>query len=181
MLVNFLQLAGLDWQGQGGQTCVMDFTLRPFDAADADWLVTQHAAHYTQVEGFDDSFRPLVDGIVQSFLQAHDPTAEAGWIAQGGDGRLGSIFCVRLDDKTAKLRLFYVVGTARGTGVAQGLLDQCLGFARSKGYAGLTLWTHESHAAAGRIYKRNGFTRTDAKPVHSFGVDLVEETWQIAF
>ena len=176
-----LPWAGLDWQGQGGQSCAMDFALRPFDAADADWLVDQHATHYALVEGFDDSFGPLVRSIVDEFLASHDETLEAGWIAHQGPRRLGSIFCVRKDDTTAKLRLFYVVEKARGTGVAQALLDQCLGFACAAGYAGLTLWTHESHAAAGRIYARNGLTRTRVEPVHSFGVDLVEETWQIAF
>lgn len=157
----------------------MEFTLRPFNAADADWLVGEHARHYAEVEGFDASFGPLVAGIIADFLHAHDPGAEAGWIAKDHHGRLGSIFCVRLAEDTAKLRLFYVVERARRRGVAQALLDQCLGFARAAGYAQLTLWTHESHRAAGAIYRRNGFVRTDAKPVHSFGVDLVEETWHI--
>ncbi|PJI92434.1 ribosomal protein S18 acetylase RimI-like enzyme [Yoonia maricola] len=159
----------------------MDFDVRPFEAADADWLVSEHATHYAQAEGFDDSFGPLVRRIVDDFLRAHDETCEAGWIAHHKGQRLGSIFCVRKDNTTAKLRLFYVVSEARGTGVAQALIDQCLGFARAAGYGGLTLWTHESHAAAGRIYMRNGLTRTHTKAVHSFGVDLVEETWQIAF
>ncbi len=159
----------------------MESALRPFDRADADWLIAQHADHYAQAEGFDETFGPLVDSIVQSFLTDHDTMCEAGWIAHRGETRLGSIFCVRFDETTAKLRLFYVIPEARGTGVAQALLDQCLSFARGAGYAGLTLWTHESHAAAGRIYTRNGLTRTHAVPVHSFGVDLVEETWQIAF
>ena len=159
----------------------MDYNIRPFHADDADWLVRQHAAHYAQAEGFDGSFGPLVEGIIAGFLAEHDPVREAGWIAQRENQRLGSIFCVQLTAETAKLRLFYLVPEARGTGAAQALLDTCLQFARDAGYAGLTLWTHESHAAAGRIYKRNGFSRTDAKPVHSFGVDLVEETWEIAF
>ena len=158
----------------------MEFALRPFDAGDADWLVAEHATHYAQVEGFDDSFGPLVRGIIEAFLADHDENREAGWIAYQGERLLGSIFCVRKDERTAKLRLFYVVQAARGTGVAQALLDQCLSFARGTGYAALTLWTHESHAAAGRIYLRNGFTCIRAAPVHSFGVDLVEETWQIA-
>ncbi|PUB18803.1 GNAT family N-acetyltransferase [Yoonia sediminilitoris] len=157
----------------------MQFTLRPFTAADADWLVAQHADHYAQVEGFDDSFGPLVAGIIQDFLSDADPRTEAGWIAQADGVRLGSMFCVRINAQTGKLRLFYVVDQARGMGVAQALLDQCLRFARSVGYAQLTLWTHESHVAAGRIYRRNGFERVAAKPVHSFGCDLVEETWQI--
>ena len=159
----------------------MEFSLRPISPDDAAWLVAQHAEHYARVEGFDDTFGPLVDSIIQAFLNDHDSRLEGGWIAQSGATRLGSIFCVRLDDTIAKLRLFYVVPDARGTGVAQALLDQCLGFAKAAGFAGLTLWTHESHAAAGRIYTRNGLTRTRAEPVHSFGVDLVEETWEITF
>ena len=159
----------------------MEFILRPFAATDAEWLIAQHGAHYAKAEGFDDSFAPLVSEIVYAFLAQRDPDCEAGWIAQSGGTPLGSIFCVRFDQTTAKLRLFYVVEQARGSGVAQALLDQCLGFAREAGYAGLTLWTHESHAAAGRIYQRNGLTRTRAEPVRSFGVDLVEETWEIAF
>lgn len=159
----------------------MEFDLRPFVAADTDWLVDQHATYYAKAEGFDDSFGPLVRSILEDFLSLHDDTCEAGWIADRDGQPFGSIFCVRKTKNTAKLRLFYVVQDARGTGVAQALLDQCLGFARDAGYAGLTLWTHESHAAAGRIYTRNGLTRTRAEPVYSFGVDLVEETWEIAF
>jgi len=157
----------------------MDVTLRSFTADDADWLIAQHAGHYTNVEGFDATFAPLVARIIKAFLTDHDPSREAGWIAIGDNKRLGSIFCVGVDDKTAKLRLFYTVPQARGRGVAQSLLSQCLQFARDAGYENLTLWTHESHVAAGRIYARNGFEKIDAKPVHSFGVDLVEETWQI--
>ena len=157
----------------------MTYALRPFTAEDADWLVARHDDHYRREEGFDETFAPLVAQIIADFLQTKDDTVEAGWIAADGAARLGSIFCVRLGDTTAKLRLFYVAPQARGTGIAQDLLTTCLDFARNAGYRHMTLWTHESHRAAGRIYTRNGFVRTAAKPVHSFGVDLVEETWEI--
>ena len=164
-----------------GQGVGMEYAIRPFAAEDADWLTGQHAEHYRTVEGFDDTFGPLVASIIAGFLDDHDPAREAGWIAHHGAARLGSIFCVAQDAQTAKLRLFYVVPQARGTGVAQALLTTCLTFAQASGYGGMTLWTHESHRAAGAIYARNGFARVDAKPVHSFGVDLVEETWAIRF
>ena len=159
----------------------MTYSIRPFSSDDADWLIRQHADHYAKAEGFDDTFGPLVASIIQDFLERHDPKSESGWVAHDGDMRLGSIFCVRNGDQTAKLRLFYLVPEARGTGAAQALLDRCLTFARTAGYRDMTLWTHESHVAAGKIYARNGFARVSAKPVHSFGVDLVEETWQISF
>jgi GNAT superfamily N-acetyltransferase len=164
-----------------GTVGAMNFHLRSFAASDADWLVTEHGKHYTEHEGFDASFAPLVASILAEFVDQGDVAGQAGWIAHNGSDRLGSIFCVRNDERMAKLRLFFVVQQARGTGAAQALLDQCLQFARDSGYAGLTLWTHESHRAAGAIYSRNGLMRVDAKPVHSFGRDLIEETWQITF
>jgi GNAT superfamily N-acetyltransferase len=159
----------------------MSFDLRPFAPQDADWLVARHAALYARDDGFDESFGPLVAGIIADFLGQPEHARQAGWIAWVGDERLGSIFCVGEDPATpqiAKLRLFLVEPQARGTGLAQTLLDTCLGFARRNGYAQMRLWTHESHRAAGRIYTRNGFTLISARPVHSFGQDLVEQIWQ---
>jgi hypothetical protein len=54
-----------------------------------------------------------------------------------------------------------------------------MGFARDKGYTQMQLWTHESHRAACALYAATGWQLTDSKPVHSFGVDLVEQSWKI--
>ncbi|MCV2891378.1 GNAT family N-acetyltransferase [Ruegeria aquimaris] len=154
-------------------------TLRPFRADDTLWLVERHGTLYAEAEGFDDSFAPLVAEILGAFIADHDPTCERGWIAEEAGQRLGSIFCVRLDETTAKLRLFLLVPEARGRGLGRRLLDTCMGFARDKGYTQMQLWTHESHRAACALYAATGWQLTDSKPVHSFGVDLVEQTWKI--
>lgn len=54
-------------------------------------------------------------------------------------------------------------------------------FAQAQGYRGMTLWTHESHRAAGALYARTGWTLVSSKPVTSFGQDLVEQHWTITF
>ncbi|MCE8524115.1 GNAT family N-acetyltransferase [Ruegeria pomeroyi] len=154
-------------------------TLRPFRPEDAPWLVERHGTLYAQDEGFDDSFAPLVAGILDDFIANHDPDCEQGWIAEADGQRLGSIFCVRLDETTAKLRLFLLVPEARGQGLGRRLIDTCMGFARSKGYVQMQLWTHESHRAACALYAATGWQLVDSKPVHSFGVDLVEQSWKI--
>lgn len=59
----------------------MDFARRRFAAADFDRLVHAHASHYAQVEGFGDSFGPLVADIVQRFLSQHQPRDEADSLA----------------------------------------------------------------------------------------------------
>ena len=160
---------------------MQDVTLRPFRADDIDWLVDRHGVLYARDEGFDDSFAPLVRSILEDFVADHDPTRERGWIAEGPQGRLGSIFCVRLDDSTAKLRLFLLEPEVRGLGLGRRLLATCMAFAKGAGYSGVTLWTHESHRAACALYRRTGWTLAASRPVHSFGQDLVEQTWTYRF
>lgn len=173
-------LRALETQAAEGQACEMDeIEIRRFVAEDRDWLVAAHGEHYAADEGFDDTFGPLVAQILDDFLTAHDPVRETGWIAWHGDRRLGSIFCVRLDDRVAKLRLFLLTPDARGKGLGKRLLSTCMGFARDQGYAEMKLWTHESHRAAGALYAKAGWTLTSSEPVVSFGVPLVEQHWHI--
>lgn len=155
--------------------------LRPFAAGDKDWLVEQHGVLYARDEGFDETFGSLVDAILTDFLNTHDANREAGWIAEQNGRRLGSIFCVKLDETTAKLRVFLLVPEARGKGLGKRMLATCMGFARDCGYTGMQLWTHESHRAAGALYRAAGWTLDNETPVHSFGKYNVEQVWSIRF
>jgi GNAT superfamily N-acetyltransferase len=154
-----------------------DVILRPVVPSDRDWLVDVHKRHYALTDGFDETFGALVAEVVDGFLAGHDRNCEAGWIAARGSTRLGCIFCVRLDPETAKLRLFLVVREAQGKGLGRRLLEHCTDFARAAGYRGMKVWTHESHAAACALYRASGWSRVSSEPVHSFGQDLVEQSW----
>jgi GNAT superfamily N-acetyltransferase len=154
--------------------------LRDLEIGDAGWLVEQHAVLYARDEGFDATFEALVAEILAAYIRDHDPSCERAFIAVEEGRRLGSVFCVRSGESgVAKLRLFVLLPEARGRGLGQRLLDACLGFARDAGYIRLRLWTHESHRAACALYARNGFRLTESVPVRSFGVDLVEQSWEI--
>jgi GNAT superfamily N-acetyltransferase len=175
-------VAGVEKQAGTGILALMENTdIRRFTATDRDWLIAQHSVHYAREEGFDASFGTLVADIVDAFIADHDPACEAGWIAQRGYTRFGSIFCVRLDEVTAKLRLFLLTPDARGTGLGRRMLAHNIAFARSAGYEGMQLWTHESHRAAGRLYAASGWTLKESRPVTSFGRANVEQTWAIRF
>lgn len=160
----------------GGRSQVI---LRRFAASDVDWLVEQHGTLYAQAEGFDTSFGVLVAQILADFVADHDPAREQGWIAEESGQRLGSIFCVSAGPRTAKLRLFLLTPQARGKGLGKRLLQACMDFAREVGYTEMVLWTHESHRAACALYTKFGWQLCDSKPVRSFGVNLVEQSWRI--
>ena len=52
-------------------------------------------------------------------------------------------------------------------------------FPRAAGYARMRLWTNDVLAAACRIYLGRGFVLTHAESHHSFGVDLVGQTYEV--
>lgn len=69
---------------------------------------------------------------------------------------IGKYFCVKLDDQTAKLRLFLCVPEARGLGLGKRLLARCMALAKAQRFQCMSLWTHESHEAACALYTRTG-------------------------
>jgi DNA-binding MarR family transcriptional regulator/GNAT superfamily N-acetyltransferase len=153
------------------------FVLRPPGPGDYGWVVHRHGVRYAEEQGLDESFEALVARVVADYLDHHDPRRERAWIAEADGKPVGSAFCVRQDDETAKLRLLLVEPAVRGRGLGSTLVEECLRFARRAGYRRMTLWTHEQSAAARRIYTRAGFTLGEREPYHRFGQDLVSEHW----
>jgi GNAT superfamily N-acetyltransferase len=87
------------------------------------------------------------------------------------------VFIVRQDETTAKLRMLYVDASARGLGIGSRLVEECMRFARQIGYQKMTLWTTSNLTAARKIYQQAGFELVEEEAVHSFGKDLVSQTW----
>jgi ribosomal protein S18 acetylase RimI-like enzyme len=143
------------------------------------WVVERHGALYFREYGWNEEFEALVAGITAEFIRKLDPARERCWIAQAHGRRLGCIFLVAGETGTARLRLLLVEPEARGLGLGGTLVTECVRFARAAGYERIVLWTQENLAAARHLYERAGFTRTARESHHSFGYDLVAETWQL--
>ncbi len=154
-------------------------TLRPPRPGDYGWIIARHGQVYAQEYGWDISFEGLVAGLVAEFVANHDPARERCWIAESNGEPVGSIFCTRKDDATAKLRMLILSPEARGHGVGALLVDACMDFARAAGYRRMTLWTNDILTAARRLYAARGFAMTAAEPVTQFGQGMVSETWEV--
>jgi DNA-binding MarR family transcriptional regulator/GNAT superfamily N-acetyltransferase len=153
------------------------FVLRGPRPGDLGWIVQRHGALYAQEYGWDESFEALVAQIVAEYAREHDPRREAAWIAEVDGEPAGCVLCVRREEDVAQLRLLLVDPRARGRGIGGRLIEECLRFAQRAGYARITLWTNDVLHEARRLYERAGFELVESAPHHSFGHDLVEQTW----
>lgn len=152
------------------------------EPGDLGWVVQAHGEVYASEFGWNTDFEALVARIVADFAAAHDPAREAAWIAELDGRRVGCIFCVADPDDpaTARLRILLVHPDGRGHGQGGRLVDTCLEFARAAGYGRIRLWTNHPLEAARHIYLARGFGIVAEEAHHSFGADLVAQTYELA-
>lgn len=149
------------------------------EPGDLGWVVMAHGEIYEAEFGWDNTFEALVARIVADYAAAHDPAREAAWIAECDGERVGCVFCVAKDDTTAQLRILLVDPTARGLRLGARLVDESIEFARGAGYQRIMLWTNHPLVAAREIYLAAGFELTGESAHHSFGVDLIGQTYEL--
>jgi DNA-binding MarR family transcriptional regulator/GNAT superfamily N-acetyltransferase len=155
------------------------YMLRPLQVGDIGWVVRRQGQIYAQDYGWDETYEALVAEILGAFVKSFDAKWERSWIAERQGEVVGSVFVVRKSDEVAKLRLLYVEPSARGLGIGKRLVEECIGFARAKGYKTLTLWTNDILTAARHIYENAGFKLADEERHHAFGKDLVGQNWNL--
>ena len=152
--------------------------LRDPRPGDMGFVVQSQGALYASEYGFDATYEALVAEIVAKFITSFDASRERCWIADLDGSPVGSVFLVKHSDHVAKLRLLAVDPVARGQGLGQRLVAECVGFARACGYRRMTLWTQSILVAARKIYQDAGFSLVKSEPHRSFGQNLIGETWE---
>ena len=149
---------------------------------DLGWIVMAHGEMYSREFGWTVAFEEMVAEIMGRYAAGHDPEREQAWIAEVDGERAGCIACMQDDDPaTARLRVLLVDPKHRGLGLGASLVETCVGFARTAGFARMSLWTTGNLHSARRLYEAVGFRLTDEQPHHGFGADLVGQTWELTF
>ncbi|KAI0445190.1 acyl-CoA N-acyltransferase [Xylaria telfairii] len=160
------------------------YSIRTHRPGDMGLIISQHGSQYAQEYGWGTSFESTTARIAADFLDNYDPSLERVFIAELVETSefLGSIalFKHREEANTAHLRLLLVSPAARGMGLGATLINECILFARERGYAKVTLWTFSALEGARRLYKRAGFQLVSAAEEKDYwGTRQVAERWEL--
>jgi DNA-binding MarR family transcriptional regulator len=155
-----------------------DYVLRRDRVGDLGHIASRQGLIYEQEFGWDKTYEALAAKILSEFVSRNDAVNERAWIAERRGTILGSVYLMKEDAETARLRLLYVEPQARGLGLGKELVSECTAFARAAGYKRIVLWTQSTLTAARKLYVGEGYQLIKQEPHHSFGKDLVGETWE---
>lgn len=167
------ELLGVQPEGKGL------YLLRPHQPGDMGWVVHRHGVLYAKEYAWDEQFEALVASIVAKFIRHYDPKCERCWIAEKDGEIVGSVFLIKQSKRVAKLRLLLVEPKARGVGLGTRLVRECIRFAQQVGYLKIILWTNNVLHTARHIYEKADFRLVHEEPHHSFGHDLIAQTWEL--
>lgn len=156
-----------------------EVSLRDLRPGDIGWIAHRQGLLYAAEYGWDMGYEALVAKILGAFQANFDAARERAWIAEYRGQVVASVFLVRENEETARLRLLYVEPFMRGSGLGRRLVRQCTEFSREASYRKIVLWTQSNLAAARALYAAEGYELRKAEAHHSFGADLIGETWEL--
>lgn len=149
--------------------------LRPGDFGAVVYL---HGTLYAREYGFDPTFEAYVAGPLAEFV-LHLCDRNRIWLAEENDRLVGCIAIVGASETEAQLRWYLVDPSVRGQGLGKRLLQEALQFCRDRGYQTVFLWTVGQLTTAAHVYRSFGFEKVEEKPGRCWGVDLVEEKYEL--
>ncbi len=149
--------------------------LKPGDIGQVIYL---HGYLYSQEYGFDCTFEPYVAKPLSEFVLSQSDR-EKIWIVENHNVVSGCIAIVEHSVNQAQLRWLILSPEIRGYGLGKKLVEDAITFCRQYGYESLFLWTVDLLTAARGLYESKGFAMTEENKHRIWGVDLVEQRFEL--
>jgi GNAT superfamily N-acetyltransferase len=145
-------------------------------------VAAMHGVLYGREQGMDQTVEAYIARGLADLVTARARDGDGAgqlWVAEADDRLVGAIGITRADDDEAQLRWFLVDPSQRGHGLGRRLLDTALGYVRSRGFRSVFLWTIAGLAPAHHMYLQAGFTLTENRPGRQWGIDVVEQRFDL--
>ena len=157
--------------------------VREHQPGDIGWIVAKCGQVYPKEYKWNILYESEVCKKCADFIDNFDPSNDRCWIAELDGQQIGSI-ALRKDRNspgTALLNFLVVDKEVRGLGVAKNLIQECLEFAKEKGYKTLRFRTFSDLQRARQIYARIGFKIVEQEENIWFGKKMTLEYWEAAY
>ena len=151
-----------------------------FRAGDIGYITYLHGLLYAREQGWDHTFEAYVAGPLAEFsLRRSD--RERIWIMEQGGRIVGTIAIVAASPGGAQLLWLLLDPAVRGRGAGRWLVERAVEFCRGMKYRSVFLWTVDSLAAAGGLYRAVGFRKTTQQRHELWGKVVTEERYDLVF
>jgi DNA-binding MarR family transcriptional regulator/N-acetylglutamate synthase-like GNAT family acetyltransferase len=150
--------------------------IRPARVGELGWVLKRHAEVYEHEYGWP-GFEIAVARIVVDLLEGPGRV----WVAERNGRLLGSVACAEDSPDIARLRLLLVEPAARGHRLGARLVDECVEYARARGYKKIVLHTQDALLDARRLYAARGFRLDHAGTEDSLDPNGKGEHWSLDF
>jgi GNAT superfamily N-acetyltransferase len=149
-------------------------------AGDVGSIIHLHGALYAGEHGYDRTFEAYVAAPLAEFV-LRGSQRERIWLGREEGRIVGCVAIVAASQRQAQLRWLLVSPAARGCGLGRRLLNAAVDFAREQAYESVILWTVSALAAAAQLYRSAGFQVIERRAARQWGVDVVEECYELRF
>ena len=143
-------------------------------------IVELHGRYYARDWGFGSFFEAKVAHELGQVIAGFDARRDGFWVATEGDEIIGGIVIDGAQaPEAARLRFFIVDDAHRGAGIGERLMQIALDFCRQARYRCVFLATFAGLDPARKLYERHGFTLTDERPDCTWGVQVLEQRFDL--
>ena len=149
------------------------------EEADITRVVELHRAIYEKEFQYGASFVKYVDDSFRSFFPRYDAEKDRAWICEDKGELIGFLLLVHHNEESVQLRYFILNPAYRGRGVGNMLLDGFISFMKEKNYKHAFLFTTAELIAAGHLYLKYGFRRTEQFYSERFGKPVLEQRFDL--
>lgn len=155
------------------------FLLRMPQAGDFGWVVQANSNLHAQEYGWNEQYEAVVAQTIADYLNNLDAKKDCCWIAEKNGENVGAVFLIKKSDTIAQLKLLFVEPKARGLGIGNRLIHECVRFARKAGFKKIVISTSNILSFARNLFEKEGFKIVKSEKEYNFEQELLQETWEL--